>query len=25
MLTYLHGPHRICQVFQGSWLSTPSM
>jgi hypothetical protein len=24
-LTYLHGPRRICQVFQGGWLSTPSM
>jgi hypothetical protein len=25
ILTYLHGPHQICQVFQGSWLSTPWM
>jgi hypothetical protein len=25
MLTYSHGPHRICQVFLGSWLSTPWM
>jgi hypothetical protein len=23
MLTYSHGPHQICQVFQGSCLSTP--
>jgi hypothetical protein len=21
--TYSHGPHRMCRVFQGSWLSTP--
>jgi hypothetical protein len=25
MLTYSHGPHRICQVFLGSWLSNPWM
>jgi hypothetical protein len=25
MLTYSHGPHRICLVFLRSWLSTPWM